>query len=112
MLSEAGRPETEVAEKARRRRFTAEYKSRIVGESGRCEKNGEMVALLRREGLYSSLLSKWRREAAQGGLAGLQPKWRGPAPRVVDGRDKRIAQLEKQMSKIERRAERAEALVV
>jgi transposase-like protein len=82
-----------------------------VREAERCEKNGEIGALLRREGLYSSLLSKWRQEAAEGGLAGLQPKRRGPAPKVVDGRDKRIAQLEKQLSRVERRAERAEALV-
>jgi len=64
MLSEVGRPETEVAEKAKRRRFTAEYKSRIVREAARCDKNGGIGALLRREGLYSSLLSKWRHEQA------------------------------------------------
>ncbi len=111
MLSEVGRPETEVAEKAKRRKFTAEYKSRIVREAARCDKSGGIGALLRREGLYSSLLSKWRHEAAQGGLAGLEGKKRGPAPKVVDERDGRIAQLEKELSKIERRAQRAEALV-
>lgn len=111
MQSAAGRLETEVTEKASRRRFTAEYKSRIVREAERCEKNGEIGALLRREGLYSSLLSKWRQEAARGGWSALRPKRRGPAPKVIDERDKRIAQLEKQLSKVERRAERAEALV-
>lgn len=111
VLSEVGRPTTEVAEKAKRRKFTAEYKRRIVREAERCEKNGEIGALLRREGLYSSLLSKWRQEAARGGLSALQPKRRGPAPKVVDERDKRIAQLERELKKERQRSQRAEALV-
>lgn len=111
VLSEVGRPTTEVAEKAKRRTFTAEYKSRIVREAERCEKNGEIGALLRREGLYSSLLSKWRQEASRGGLSALRPKRRGPAPKVVDERDKRIAQLERELKKERRRSQRAEALV-
>lgn len=100
-----------MAEKAKRRTFTAEYKSRIVREAERCEKNGEIGALLRREGLYSSLLSKWRQEASRGGLSALRPKRRGPAPKVVDERDKRIAQLERELKKERRRSQRAEALV-
>lgn len=111
VLSEVGRPTTEVVEKAKRRTFTAEYKSWIVLEAERCEKNGEIGALLRREGLYSSLLSKWRQEAARGGLSALRPKRRGPAPKVVDERDKRIAQLERELKKERRRSQRAEALV-
>jgi transposase-like protein len=111
VLSEVGRPTTEVAEKAKRRTFTAEYKSRIVREAERCEKNGEIGALLRREGLYSSLLSKWRQEASRGGLSALRPKRRGPAPKVVDERDKRIAQLEREIKKERRRSQRAEALI-
>ena len=53
-------PEVEVVAKAERRRFTAEYKWRIVREAERCTKPGEIGALLRREGLYSSLLTTWR----------------------------------------------------
>ena len=111
MLSEVGRPETEVRAKASRRRFTAKYKSRIVREAERCSKDGEIGALLRREGLYSSLLSKWRKQAEQGGMAGLQPKKRGPAAKLVDERDKRIVQLERELAREKRRSERAEALV-
>ena len=111
MLSQVRRPETEVREKAKRRRFTAKYNSRIVREAERCSKDGELGALLRREGLYWSLLSKWRRQAEQGGLAGLQPKQRGPAGKSVDERDKRIVQLERELAREKRRSERAEALV-
>jgi transposase len=111
MMSEARRPETEVAEKARRRRFSAEYKRRIVREAARCTKTGELGALLRREGLYSSQLSKWREQVEHGELAALGPKKRGPKAKPADPRDKKIAQLERDNAKLAARAERAEALV-
>jgi len=66
-----------VAEKPVRRRFTAEYKLRILCEADRCTESGQLGALLRREGLYSSLLSTWRQQRDQGTLAGLTPKRRG-----------------------------------
>ena len=68
----AGVPDPEVSEQAKRRRFTAEYKLRIVREADACKGDGDVAALLRREGLYSSHLSSWRRqrdEVAQEGLA-------------------------------------------
>lgn len=105
------RPETEVVEKARRRRFTAKYKLRILREADACTQPGELGALLRREGLYSSNLSKWREQAEQGKLEGLTPKRRGPAAKVVDARDRRINEQEREIRKLTRRAERAEALV-
>ncbi len=71
--------ETEVPAKARRRRFTAEYKLRIVREADACARPGEIGALLRREGLYSSLLTEWRRARDSGALEALRPKRRGPA---------------------------------
>jgi transposase-like protein len=111
MISEAGRPETEVTEKAKRRRFSAEYKRKIVQEAARCSKTGELGALLRREGLYSSHLSKWREQVEHGEIAALGPKKRGPKAAPVDPRDKKIAQLERDVAKFAARAERAEALV-
>lgn len=60
-----------------RRRFTAEYKLRILHEADRSTASGQLGALLRREGLYSSLLSTWRRQRDEGTLAGLTPKRRG-----------------------------------
>lgn len=107
----AGRPETEVTEKATRRRYTAEYKARILREADACTKPGELGALLRREGLYSSHLTSWRAQAARGELAGLEPKKRGPKPKAVDPRDKQLAALERENAKLQRRLERAEALI-
>src|SRR5436309_12579174 len=73
--------ETEVVAKARRRRFTAEYKRRILREADRCTHPGEIGALLRREGLYSSHVTTWRAARDRGELAGLAPKPRGPKRR-------------------------------
>jgi transposase-like protein len=70
-------PDPAVSEKPVRRRFTAEYKLRILCEADRCAASGQLGALLRREGLYSSLLSAWRQQRDQGTLAGLTPKRRG-----------------------------------
>ena len=111
MMSQARRPETEVTEKAKRRRFNADYKRRIVREAASCTKTGDLGALLRREGLYSSQLSKWREQVGDGELNALSPKKRGPKAKPVDPRDKKIAALERDIAKLAARAERAEALV-
>jgi len=89
----------ELVEGPRRRRFTAEYKLRVLREVDACSRPGEIGALLRREGLYSSLLTEWRRARETGALQALgRPRGRRPS----DPRDAQIAALE-------RRAERAEA---
>ena len=103
-------PEIEVTAKATRRRFTLEYKRRVVREADACKTPGAVGALLRREGLYSSHLAAWRGARDRGELAGVA-KTRGPAPRIVDPRDKRIAELERETTRWQKRAERAEALV-
>jgi len=103
--------ETEVDAKARRRRFSAEYKRRIVREADRCTTPGAIGALLRREALYSSMLAKWRAARDSGALEGLAPKQRGPKVIVPDPRDKRITDQEREIGKWRKRAERAEALV-
>ena len=79
-----GVPDPELVERASRRRFTAAYKLSIVREADRCSKPGEIGALLRREGLYSSHLGKWREQRDQGGLGALEPKPRGPRAPSVD----------------------------
>jgi transposase len=111
MSFEPGRPETEVTEKATRRRFTGEYKRRILREAAACKGAGEVGALLRREGLYSSHLTYWRKEAARGELAALKPKRRGPQAKVVDPRDRQLAEQQREIARLKKRAERAEALV-
>lgn len=103
--------ETEVSEKAKRRTFTAEYKRRIVKEADACKAAGEVGALLRREGLYSSHLTTWRAARDRGELApGATTKKRGPQATAPDPRDKRITDLERQVARVTARAERAEAI--
>ncbi len=103
--------ETEVTPKAVRRRFTAAEKQRVLREADRCTKPGELGALLRREGLYSSHLSSWREARRRGELAGLTPRPRGPKPTPVDPRDKKIAELERETRRLRARLERAEGLI-
>ena len=103
-------PEVEVAAKATRRRFTVEYKRKIVRDADGCKTPGAVGALLRREGLYSSHLTTWRAARDRGELTGA-PRKRGPAPQGSDPRDKKIAELERETVRWRKRAERAEALV-
>ena len=103
--------EVEVLAKAERRRFTPEYKRRILQEADACSKPGELGALLRREGLYSSHLAAWRAARARGELSGLTARKRGPRGKQPDPNAKRILQLEREVRRLRARAERAEALV-
>ena len=103
-------PDPEVVDKATRRRFTAAYKRRIVREADKCTKPGEVGALLRREGVYSSSLSAWRRQRDAGELNGTGAK-RGRKAQPKDPRDKRIAQLERQRRRLARKLEQAETVI-
>ena len=92
-------PDPELVERSRRRQFSAEYKLRVVREADACSKPGDVGALLRREGLYSSHLTTWRAQRDNGALKALsQPRGR----RAADSRDAQIV-------KLRQRAERAEA---
>ena len=102
---------TEVVAKAQRRRFTAEYKRRIVREADRCTTAGAIGALLRREGLYSSHLTTWRAARDRGELEGLAPKKRGPKITPPDPRDQQLVEQVRETARWKKRAERAEALV-
>lgn len=93
--------------KARRRTFTAEHKLRIVQEADACKKPGEVGALCRREGIYSSLLSDWRRQRDAGFLGA--PRARGPKP-THDARDREIEQLKRDKTKLEERLRIAELI--
>ena len=95
---EQERPDPEVPEKARRRTFTAQYKQKVLA-AYEAAPDGEKGAVLRREGLYSSLISEWRRARDAGALAGLkQPRGRPAA----DPRDAEIARLRKEKAKLEK----------
>jgi transposase len=104
--------ETEVTEKAKRRRFTAEYKKKILSEADRCTQSGEIGALLRREGLYSSHLTTWRQVVRERGeLHGLDPRKRGPQARPRDQRDDKIIELERRATKLQAELDRAHAVI-
>jgi transposase len=95
----AGVPDPELVERAKRRSFTAKYKLEILAKADACTRPGEVGELLRREGLYTSHLTYWRKQVKDGALKELgRPRGRKPA----DRRDREIAELR-------RRAERAEA---
>ena len=111
LLDEQVIPEVEVTGKAKRRRFSAEYKMKILKAAEECRNPGDLGVLLRKEGLYSSNLRTWRAARERGELSGLAPKKRGPKAQVKDARDRRIAELERETRKWKVRAERAEALV-
>ena len=103
--------ETEVVAKGRRRRFTGAEKLRVLREADRCTRPGELGALLRREGLYSSHLSAWRAARKRGELAGLTSRPRGPKPQRPDPRDRKIVEQAREITRLQARAERAEGLV-
>jgi transposase len=106
-----GAPDPEVVPRASRRRFSAAYKLRIVEETDACTEPGEIGALLRREGLYSSHLGKWRRARDQGQLEALAPKRRGPKPDPDRALARRNAQLERENARLNKRLEVAETII-
>ena len=101
-------PDPEVSTKAKRRTFTAEYKRRIVAEADGCTKPGEVGALLRREGLYSSHLTAWRRQREAGELAGLTPKKRG---RKQDEEAAELARLRRENERLRKQLGQAELII-
>ena len=104
-------PDPEVRERAVRRRFTAEYKLRILREAESCTKNGQLGALLRREGLYSTNLITWRRQMEKGTLDALSPRKRGPKGKRPDPSARRIAELERENQKLEKKLKTAEIII-
>ncbi len=103
--------EVEVSAKAERRRFTADYKRKVLRQAEQCKESGQIGALLRREGLYWSNLSKWRKQRESGELAGLSVKRRGPQRREKNPIADRVKELERDNERLKRRAERAERIV-
>ncbi len=103
--------EVEVVAKPTRRRYTAEYKLGVLREADGCTRPGEIGALLRREGLYSSTLTHWRKQRQRGELGGLSPKKRGPLPKEKNPLADKVRALERETARLRARAERAEGLV-
>lgn len=107
---ESSSSEVEVMAKPTRRRYTAEYKLRILRQAEVLSGRGELGALLRREGLYFSNLTAWRKQRERGELQGLSRK-RGPAPKERSSLVDKVQALERENARLKRRAERAEGLV-
>lgn len=107
----AGVPDPEVPEKAARRRFTAEYKLRILRDAEGCGTPGAIGALLRREGLYSSHLTTWRQQQEQGVLEALSPRTRGRRAAASQPLVRRIAELERELARLHERLRQAEAVI-
>jgi transposase len=103
-------PDPEVSARPKRRQFTAAYKARIVEEASRCSNPGEIGALLRREGLYSSTLSGWRELSRRGMLKELADDKRGRKPTKNPLSDE-VARLERENRRLQRRLEQAETII-
>ncbi len=104
-------PDTEVAEKPRRRRFTAEYKIRILKLADTCMETGDIGVLLRREGLYSSTLSYWRRQRDKGTLSALNPKKRGRKASEHTPHIREAEKLRKENERLKERLRKAELII-
>jgi transposase len=105
------RPQTEVTPRPKRRTFSAAYKLRIIEEADACRQPGELGALLRREGLYSSSLSRWRRQRGEGQLRALEASKRGPNKSRRDEMAEELAELRREKARLEERLEKAETII-
>jgi transposase-like protein len=104
-------PDPEVPERKRRRKFTENYKLRILKEADGCTQPGQMGALLRREGLYSSHLTCWRRQREKGILQALRPKKRGRKQIKKNPLNQRLALLERENRKLKHKLQQAEKII-
>ena len=96
--------------KAKRRRFTAEYKRKVLQEADSCTESGQIGALLRREGLYSSHLVTWRHARERGELEGLAPKKRGPKAQEPNPLARELAAKEREIARL--KAENAKLQII
>lgn len=110
-LNYPSNPDPEVPEKAIRRKYPGDYKLRILKEAETCTLPGQLGALLRREGLYSSNLNTWRRQKEQGMLEALSPKKRGPKMVKRNPLVLKVAQLEREIQRLQRKLHQAETII-
>jgi len=104
-------PDPEVVATAKRRQFPSSEKRRIVAAADACKKPGELGALLRREGIYSSMLSTWRKQIARANEAALAPRRRGPKPDPARPERLRIERLEREKARLERELKKAHLII-
>jgi len=104
-------PDPEILEKATRRRFSAKYKMRILAEIDACTEKGQVGRILRREGLYSSNVTKWRKQYGSGALAGLEPRKRGRKAHPVNPMAKKLAAAEREVEQLKKKLRKAETII-
>jgi len=104
-------PDPEVPEKKPRRRFTAKYKLRILDEADACTEKGQLGALLRKEGLYLSSLTLWRKQRAQGILKAMLPKKRGRKRLEKNPLAEQVARLQKENQRLKKKLKQAETII-
>jgi transposase-like protein len=107
----ANLPDPAVLERPHRRRFTVEYKLRLLREADQAAAAGQLGALLRREGLYSSHLTTWRLQRDQGTLAALAPRRRGPKPKPDAALVAEIERLQRENQRLAEKLRQAEAVI-
>ena len=104
-------PDPQVPSKVRRRTFSDTYKLSILEQADQCQGSGEVGALLRREGLYSSHLSSWRQLRRDGTLQALKSKKRGPKTTQTSAQRQELEQLRRRNAKLERELEKAHTII-
>lgn len=104
---QASDPDSEVREQVTYRAFSVEYKRDILRQVAACTVSGEVGALLRREGLYSSHVSKWRRQLSKSAVETPAKRGRKPADPV----DRRVVELERENARLKRKLEKAETII-
>jgi transposase len=101
----------EVSERPQRRTFSTKEKLRILAETDRATGSGEIGAILRREGLYSSNLTDWRRQRDSGAFKGLTPANRGPKAAPANPLAAELARAQREVAQLKQKLERAEAII-
>jgi transposase-like protein len=104
-------PDPEVAAVAKRRQYSNAEKHRILSAADRCKKPGELGALLRKEGIYSSMLTGWRKQRARGEMSAAAAPMRGPKANPVLAQARREAQLERELDRLRRRLAQAQEII-
>jgi transposase-like protein len=104
-------PDPEVVPVAKRRQFTSEEKLCMLKEADACTGPGEIGALVRREGIYSSYLSRWRRARDEGQLTALSPQQRGPKPATDAALAREVARLQRENERLQKRLGQAETII-
>lgn len=110
-LTVKAEPNPEVLENKPRRKFTAKYKLEILKKADACTESGQIGALVRREGLFSSNLTTWRRQREQGLLDAMSPKKRGRKKQEINPLSQEVSRLQKENERLNRKLKRAETII-